>query len=134
MLTGATHQKIEAHMRKHRASGGHLVDNHVGKESPQKGNDEADEDLKDKPKDRSAGNNVGPAAEAKKVEKKMTAKKGGFMKKEAKAEGEKAHHHAGRRHRASGGHCEDSPFTMANRATLPKGRKVEKMSEGKDEE
>ena len=141
-LTGATHTKIEEHIRKHRAHGGHLVEGR-GKESPEKGKDEADEDLKSKPADRTfpggGGNrteNVGEGSEQKKVEKKMTAKKGGMIKKEVRGEGEKAHHHAGRKHRAHGGvaACESNPFTTANKATLPKGRKVERMSEGTDRE
>jgi hypothetical protein len=141
MLTGATHTKIEEHIRKHRASGGHTASPGWGNESPKKGKDEADEDLKIDPPDRTLPGgkkkqeNIGMGAGEKKVSKTQAAKRGGFMKKEVRAEeGHKAHHHSGRKARKSGGHCEANPFTTANVATLPKGRKVERMSEGTDEE
>lgn len=119
-----TKSKIEAHIRKHRKSGGRA-------ESPASGDDLAKKDIEDKPADRSSPNNIAKEAEA------MKAKKGGRVKrafggkaKEAKCEGGMAHHHAGRKARASGGSCESSPFTAARKVSQPAGRSVMSVSEG----
>ena len=134
MVEAATKAKIEAHIRKHRASGGKASaheqhDKGKGAESADRGTDDAEEDLKDKPADRSAPNNVG------KESGEMKAKKGGRVKhrKEGgKCEGMEAHHHAGRKRRASGGAAENSPFTTALKSTQPKGRSTEKETQGYD--
>lgn len=109
--THGTHERIEKHMRKHRKDG--------GKTEGLKGVDDAEKDLKDKPMEYNKGN---PEKEA----EEMHAKKGGKM------EGKKAHHHAGRKHRASGGAAEDHPFTTANKGTGPREGKMMKESEGRD--
>ena len=121
MVEAATKHKIDEYMRKHRASGGKA-------ESPEKGDDDAEKDLKMKPEDRSASNKVAPEAE------EMKAKKGGRVKRKegGKCEGMEAHHHAGRKRRASGGGCEASPFTSAMKGTSPSGRKTEHESKGSD--
>ena len=139
MVEACTKAKIEAHIRKHRASGGKAAheqhDKGKGAESADSGDDDAEKDLKDDPKDRSAPNNVGKEAE------EMKAKKGGRIKrahdgkahKEVSMEGMEAHHHAGRKRRASGGGCEASPFTSALKGTNPKGRSTERETKGYDE-
>ena len=121
MVEAATKHKIDEYMRKHRASGGKA-------ESPEKGDDDAEKDLKMKPEDRSAPNKVAPEAE------EMKAKKGGRVKRKegGKCEGMEAHHHAGRKRRASGGAAENSPFTTALKSTQPKGRSTEKETQGYD--
>ena len=111
-ISGETHEGITKYMRKHRAKGG-------GVESPKSGTDDAEKDLKDKPQ-RYNNSKVEDEAEATK------AKKGG------KVEGMKAHHHAGRKKRASGGGCESNPFTTAMKGTGPRAGKTEKETEGKD--
>lgn len=116
-LGGETHRKIEEHIRKHRASGGKA-------ESPSKGDDDAEKDLKDKPM-RYNNSRVEDEAEATK------AKRGG--KCEMKAHGGAAKKHAGRKHRAGGGGCESNPFTTALKGSGPREKKVEKETEGKDE-
>jgi hypothetical protein len=130
--THGTHEKIEKHAKKHRKEGGKV-------ESPMRGKDEADEDLRDKPADRTfpggggkREEKVGEAAEA------MEAKRGGKIKKRrrdgGKVAGTAAFHNGGRAKRNSGGGCEERPFTAANKATPPKGRELMRMSEGKDRE
>jgi len=117
-MLAETKAKIEKHIRKHRKSGGRA-------ESPEHGVDDAKKDLDSKPEDYTAKNKVSEEAEEKK------AKRGGRMKKEVgKADGERAHHHAGRRHRASGGSCEANPFTSAKSGTSPKGRMTEREGSG----
>ena len=120
-ISGDTHSRIEAHIRKHRASGGKTG-------SPKKGKDEAEEDLEDKP-ERYNESKVEGESEAKK------AKRGGFLKKgEMKACGGAAKKHAGRKPRASGGGCESNPFTSALKGTGPRGGpKDERETEGKDD-
>lgn|SRR5574337_1617232 len=115
-ISGETHEKITSYMRKHRKSGGEV-------ESPSRGDDDAEKDLKDKPA-RYNQSKVEDEAEATK------AKRGGKM---VKAEGKMARHHAGRKKRASGGGCEANPFTSANKGSAPKGHSVEKESMGRDE-
>jgi hypothetical protein len=133
-IEGHTASKIEAHIRKHRATGGKTVEG-KGKESPMNGKDDADRDLKTKPKDRSntggGKDEIGKEAEAK-SERGAKFRKGGFAHVEKKGEDHMAH--GGRRARKSGGACEDNPFTSASRATPPKGHKVERLTEGKDED
>lgn len=117
-----TKSKIEAHIRKHRKSGGRA----------EHGVNDAEKDLKSKPADRTADNKVGPEAEEMKAKKGGRVKRadGGVARKEGgKVEGEHGHHHAGRKRRASGGSCEASPFTSAMRGSSPSGRKT--MSESK---
>ena len=116
--THGTAEKINKHIAKHRASGG-------GVESPMKGKDEADEDLKSKPARYNEGK---PENEA----EAMHAKKGG--KCVGKARGGAAHHPMGRKKRASGGAAENQPFTTARKGTPAKGRMLEHMTEGSDEE
>ena len=102
--------------RKHRGTGGV---------------NEADEDIKDKPSDRSSPNKVAGEAEE--------MKKGGRAKKKAggKVHGEMAKHHAGRKPRKSGGRAtsDANPFTSANSGKDPKGHKTggpDKTLEGED--
>ncbi len=119
-ISGDTHSRIEAHIRKHRASGGKT-------ESPEKGDDDAEKDLKDKP-ERYNNSKVEDEAEAKK------AKRGGSMKgkkADMKACGGAAKKHSGRKPRASGGGCESNPFTTALRGSG--GHKVDKETEGEDD-
>jgi len=117
---GGTHAKIEADMRRHRASGG-------GVESPKTGDDDAAKDLKDKPARRTPSN-IDDEAEA------MKAKRGGKMMKKdmGKMDGKKCRANGGRLPRASGGGCESNPFTSANKGTPARGRSVERMTEGRD--
>jgi hypothetical protein len=119
--THGTEGKINAFVAKHRASGGRLEE---------KGEDEAEKDIKDKPERYNKGK---PEDEA----EEMHAKKGGKVKKRkegGKVEGEKAMCNGGRRpRRASGGGCEANPFTSANKGTPATGRKLEKETEGRDD-
>ena len=129
-----TKEKIEKHIRKHRASGGKAMAHEMhakgkGAESADRGNDDAEKDIKEKPARRNLAVKVYAESEAKKIKKggRIERKEGG------KAEGHMAHHHAGRKARASGGSCsEDHPFTTANKGTPAKGRGVERESEGRD--
>ncbi len=99
-MEAETKHKIDEYIRKHRKSGGRANE----------GVADWKEDLDSKPERR-----VNAKVEGEAEEKK--AKSGGRMKRkhggEAKMEGEKAHHHAGRKRRASGGGCEANPFTTA---------------------
>ena len=138
-LHGETHHKIEKHIAKHRKYGGatKTVKGH-GAESATDGRDEADMDLEDTPKDRLKGSKVTETAEET-SDRAEEHKRGGKVKKHRKEGGPVAgdwgHHSAGRRARASGGGvAEDHPFTTAHKSTPAKGRKVERMSEGSDEE
>jgi hypothetical protein len=129
-----THHRIEAHIRKHRASGGKTAP-HPEPESPKSGDDDAEKDLKTKPMRYTADSKVEGESERKEVKTggRASRARGGMMKKDCgSAEGEKAMHHAGRKHRASGGSAEDHPFTGANKGTPAKGRKIEMESMGKD--
>jgi hypothetical protein len=128
-----TKAKIEKHIRRHRASGGKAEAHEMhakgkGAESADMGTDDAEKDSKDKPSRRNLATNIYTESEAKKIKKggRIERKEGG------KAEGHMAHHHAGRKARASGGGCEANPFTSANKGTPPKGRGVERESEGRD--
>jgi hypothetical protein len=133
-MRAETKEKIEKHIRKHRASGGKAEAHEMhakgkGAESADRGTDDAEKDIKDKPGKRNLGLKVFAESEAKRVKKggRVERKEGG------KAEGHMAHHHAGRKARASGGYCsEDNPFTTANKGTPAKGRKIERESEGRD--
>lgn len=119
--THGTASKIEAEVRKHRASGGKA-------ESPSSGDDDAEKDLKDKPERYTGGK---PASEA----EEMHAKRGGKMKKKdgGKIEGKEASHHAGRKRRASGGGCESNPFTTALKGTGPRAGKTERETDGRND-
>ena len=118
-IGGDTHSRIEAHIRKHRAFGGKT-------ENPERGDDDAEKDIKDKPQ-RMNSSKVEDEAEATKV------KRGGSMKKcDMKASGGAAKKHAGRKSRASGGGCESNPFTSARKGSGPKGHST--MSESKDDD
>ncbi len=96
------------------------------------GVNEAEDDIKDKPKSRTVPNDIEDEAEA--TEKKS----GGRAKKAAggtligKAAGGKASMRADRKPRKAGGRTgsEASPFTGAHSGTQPKGRSV--MSESLD--
>lgn len=119
--TDGTHEKIEKHMRKHRAKGGAV-------ESAMKGDDEAAEDLKKKNMEYTKDSNVNREAEETK------AKHGGKIKRKSggAVSGRAAFRHGGRMPRASGGGCESNPFTSANKGTAPKAHSVERMTEGRD--
>lgn len=131
-MMAETKAKIEKHIRRHRKHGGKA-------ESPEKGNDEAEADLKSKPADRSNTGNgideIGKEAEETKAKKGGRIKKahGGMAhKKEVGMEGMEAMHHAGRKRRASGGSCEANPFSSALKGTEPRGRRTEHESKGYD--
>lgn len=136
-LDGETHSKIEKHIAKHRKYGGatKTVKGH-GKESAMEGRDEAEMDEREPPVDRSEPNN--PAKMAKlKSDKGEEHKRGGHVKKRKEGghvAGEWPKHSSARAPRKSGGYCEDSPFTTANKSTPAKGREVMRMSEGLDKE
>lgn len=116
--THGTKGKIEAEVRKHRASGGKLEE---------EGKDEAEADLKDEPEERTNAKKIDGEAHA------MKAKRGGKIKKMVKMEGKEAHHHAGRKARKSGGAAsETNPFTTANKGERRPGGMLEKESMGKD--
>lgn len=92
------------------------------------GVNDADEDLKDKPKDRTVES--GPSKEA--SERKSggrTAKKHG-----GKVHGEKSKMHAGRMPRKSGGKAtsDANPFTSARKGKLPPGRSEMSVAEGSE--
>jgi hypothetical protein len=93
------------------------------------GVNEAEADLKDKPTDRNAPNNV--AKEAEEMKKGGRAKKARGGKMEHKVDGEKSKMHAGRKPRKSGGRTgsDSSPFTSARKGTMPSGHKTESVSE-----
>ena len=93
--------------RKHRATGG------VNEES---------EDLGRKNMEYTKDSNVNREA----VERKRGGKTVGKVK------GAEAGMHAGRKPRKSGGSCESSPITTANKGTPAKGRSVQKMTMGRD--
>ena len=88
------------------------------------GADEAEEDIKDKPADRSAPNKVAEEAEELKKGGRAKRKHGGKMV--GKVEGEKGAMHAGRKPRKSGGRTgsDASPFTSARKGTEPSGHKT----------
>ena len=94
------------------------------------GADEAEDDIKDKPADRSSPNNA--ATEAEKLKKGGRAKKAHGGKMVGKPAGEKAMHHAGRKPRKSGGRTgsDSSPLTSAHSGKQAPGRSV--MSESMD--
>jgi len=118
------------HKRHHRATGGGAHQEHASKahESADHGDDEAEEDLRSKPEPRTNAKHIDSEAEA------MHAKRGGKAKKKhvGHVDGHKAHHHAGRKARATGGAAENNPFTTANKGTPAKGRHLEKESMGRD--
>lgn len=134
--THGTEGKIEEHVRKHRKYGGetHTVKGH-GKESATKGDDDAEKDLEEDPVDRTAPSKPAKMAEEK-SDKGEEHKKGGRVKKHRKeggtVKGEEHMAHSGRKPRKSGGACEDSPFTTANRIHNAPGHTTMKVSEGKD--
>lgn len=94
------------------------------------GSNEAAEDLKTKPSNRSnAGDGkASPASEAEEMKKGGRAKRarGGKM-----VEGEKAKHHGGRKPRKNGGRTgsDSSPFTSARNGKQPSGHKTQGESE-----
>lgn len=101
--------------RKHRESGGV---------------NEAKEDLKTKPANRSytGDSKPSPATEAEEMKKGGRAKRARGGKS---VEGEKAMHHAGRKPRKNGGRTgsDSSPFTSARNGKMPVGHKTEACSE-----
>jgi hypothetical protein len=114
--------------KKHKADGGMTG-----------GSDEAEEDIKEKPKGRSVDNNV--SEESRELKKGGRAKKKRGGKAIGVVEGPEPPAHAGRKPRASGGRsgAEKNPFTSANKGTQPKGhktggpaRELEGMDSGKD--
>lgn len=120
--TDGTHGKIEKEMRKHRATGG------AASGDADKGDDQAEEDLKKKNMEYTKDSNVNRESE------EMKAKKGGKVKRKTggAVSGRAAFKHGGRMPRASGGGCESNPFTSANKGTAPKGHSVESMTMGRD--
>ena len=114
-------------------------------ESAETGVDEADQDLKHKHMDYTANSNVAKEATAKKRGGRTMRKHGGHVHHEhgedmkhakhlGSIHGEHGGHHAGRKPRKSGGRLGGNEWASAQHGTLPKGRKVEKMSMGKDSE
>ena len=121
-------------MRKHRKYGGetHTVKGH-GKESATEGDDDAEKDLKDDPKDRLKASKVSEMSEEDSDEGEEHSKGGRAKRKAGGAvPGAAARKHGGRAARASGGSCEDNPFTAANHGTPAKGRKTAPETQGKD--
>lgn len=115
--------------RKHKADGG--INGSTG------GENLAEKDEKENPKDRSANDEIGKEAEerksggrAKKATGGRAARKHGGKMVEMK--GEKAKMHAGRMPRKSGGRTgsDSSPFSSARKGTAPPGRKIEMESDG----
>src|ERR1700749_1278199 len=99
------------------------------------GVNEAEDDIKDKPADRSAPNEV--AKEAEEMKKGGRAKRKSGGKLIGKVEGEKSHMHAGRKPRKAGGRTSGSdgnPFTSARKGKDAPGRDLMKgeMAVGED--
>lgn len=94
------------------------------------GTDDAEEDVKDDPKDRLAPNKVASEAEEKKHGGRAKKRHGG--KAEMKVEGKKGMMHAGRKPRKAGGRTgsDSRPLTSSHSGTNPKGREL--MSESLD--
>jgi hypothetical protein len=94
------------------------------------GENDAAEDEKDSPKDRTAPNKVASEAEEKKHGGRTKRAHGG--KSEMKVEGHKGAMHAGRKPRKSGGRTgsDSRPLTSSHSGTNPKGREL--MSESLD--
>jgi hypothetical protein len=94
------------------------------------GSNDAEEDIKETPKDRLAPNKVASEAEEKKHGGRAKRKHGG--KSEMKVEGHKGAMHAGRKPRKSGGRTgsDSSPLTSSHSGKQPAGRSV--MSESMD--
>ena len=101
------------------------------------GEDEAEEDLRDRPEDRTAHDEIGREAEEEHAKHGGTIKKrrrgGGKLEHEkqhvGKVEGEEHKCHGGRaprKARKSGGGCESSPFSSALHGTAATGRKLER--------
>ena len=100
------------------------------------GVDGAEEDLRDKPEDRTAHDEIGREAEeehAKRGGKIKKRRRGGKLEHEkkhvGKVEGEEHHCHGGRaprKARKSGGGCESSPFSSALHGTAATGRTLER--------
>jgi len=116
-------------------------------ESAETGTDEADQDLNRKNMDYTAHSNVTGEAEKRKRGGRTARKHGGHVHHEAgkhmahakhlgNVHGEHGGHHAGRKPRKAGGRAgaDMHPFSSAMHGSLPKGRKVEKMSMGSDKE
>jgi len=104
-----------AHHRKHKAHGGEM-------DSPAKGRDEWEEDLKSKPTRYNNAPNVEGEAEER--------KRGGHVKKKhkkhvGKVHGHHAAHHAGRKPRMSGGRtgADRNPLSSAHAGTDPRNHK-----------
>jgi hypothetical protein len=103
------------------------------------GANEAEQDLKDKPKDRTEPS--GPSKEAEEMKKGGRTKKARGGKTVGVISGPEPPAHAGRKPRASGGraYSDKNPFTSANVGKEPKGhktggpsRELEGMDSGKD--
>jgi hypothetical protein len=90
------------------------------------GENEAEDDIKDVPKDRTEPNNVSKEAEEKKSGGRAKKAEGG------KLEGHRSKMHAGRKPRKSGGRTgsDSSPLTSAHSGKNPPGRNL--MSESLD--
>ena len=94
------------------------------------GTNDAEEDLKDKPKNRGAESPVSEEAEEMKKGGRAKRKHGGKMV--GKVEGEKGHMHAGRKPRKSGGRAgsDSNPFTSARSGKDAPGRHLMKGEAG----
>jgi hypothetical protein len=94
------------------------------------GANEAEADIKDKPKDRTEPS--GPAKEAEEMKKGGRAKKARGGKSVGEVRGEPAKSHAGRKPRKAGGRAgsDSSPLTSSHSGKQPAGRSV--MSESMD--
>ena len=94
------------------------------------GANEAEEDLKTKPEARTDAKKIDSEAEEMKKGGRAKRARGGKMV--GKVHGEKAHMHAGRKPRKSGGRTgsDSMPFTSARHGTNPTGRS--EMSESSD--
>jgi|SRR5882762_3955908 len=91
------------------------------------GTDEAEEDVKSKPEARTNAKKIDEEAEEMKKGGRAKRKHGGKTEV-GHIEGHKAHMHAGRKPRKSGGRADTNPFTSAKSGKDAPGRKV--MEEG----
>jgi hypothetical protein len=105
---------MKGHKRKHKEGGG-----------PTGGADEAEQDLKDKPAQRTVPGNVTKEAEEMKRGGKTKRHRARGGKTVGVISGPEPPAHMGRKPRKSGGRTSESnPFTKANKGTDPKGHKT----------
>lgn len=98
------------------------------------GVNEAEEDVKDKPEERTNAKKID--AEAEEMKKGGRAKKARGGKMVGKVDGDKPMHHAGRKPRKSGGRAgsDSNPFTSARKGQDAPGRKLMKGELGMGED